>query len=104
MFSKKMLWLSLLSILVALSYKSFLNLPPHLVRPVLILGAILLAVVAYLYLRGYFTEEKMIEVMTERIDKPLDWLHTSPQTAPASEIDTQEEEEEEEKEEKRASN
>lgn len=75
MFSKKMLWLTLFSLLAQIIYMYMDRIPPAMVRPLLILAIGGGGVLFYLYSTGSLSEEKLVEKIAEHRDEPLADLH-----------------------------
>ena len=75
MFSKKILRVTLLSLLAQLVYMSVDDIPDYLIRPFLIIGVVIVVYCFYLYTTWSFTEEKVVEKIAEHRDEPLADLH-----------------------------
>jgi hypothetical protein len=70
MFSIKMLWWILISLIISLLLEKLIHIPPYLYRPLLIVALILFVGIFYLRYEWYFSEEKLVEKVAEHRKEP----------------------------------
>lgn len=75
MFSKKVLVITLVSLLAQLIFMNWYRVPAVLQKPLLIVLALGVGILIYVYVTWGLTEEKIVGKIAEKVDDPFWGLH-----------------------------